>query len=310
MRAEIVSHLPIAEDVVEIRLAPVRGEELPRYTAGAHLDIMLPGHGPRQYSLCGDGENYVFCVQREQNGRGGSKYLHEHSKIGDVLEISRPRNSFPLVTDSALLLIAGGIGITPFFSMLHDIVRQGRDFSLLYFVRSPARVVYQSIVQVLVQEGRCKLGIGLDSEFTAELVSEQIGSLSNGTHVYVCGPAGLNRLVEETCATRPDLCFHSESFNPQSVSLSDDPERTFHVVLKKSGKKILVDSTMSILEALRRADIDVPSSCESGLCGTCRVDYTSGAVDHRDLVLSRDEKNVSLMACCSRAFSEEIELNL
>jgi ferredoxin-NADP reductase len=310
VKAEIVSHLSIAEDVVEVRLSPADGEMFPRYTAGAHLDVMLPGHGPRQYSLCGDGEEYVFCVQREHSGRGGSKYLHEHAKVGDLLEISEPRNSFPLVSDEPVLLIAGGIGVTPFFSMLQELAGQDRRFFLLYFARSLTRVVYPALVETLVQKGLCSLGIGLDPQVTAESVSEKIAAVASGTHIYVCGPAGLNRLVEETCATRQDLCFHSESFNPQSASLSDDPERPFHIVLKKSGRKILVDPSMTILEALRGADIEVPSSCESGLCGTCRVDYTSGVVDHRDFVLSQDEQKFSLIACCSRAFSEEIELNL
>ena len=310
MKATIVSYSLIAEDVLEIRLSPVDGEMFPRYTAGAHLDVMLPGHGPRQYSLCGDGEEYVFCVQREHNGRGGSKYLHEHLKVGDLLEISEPRNSFPLVLDSPVLLIAGGIGVTPFFSMLQDLARQDRRFFLLYFVRSLTRVVYPALVETLVQKERCRLGIGLDPQVTAESISEQIAALASGTHVYVCGPAGLNHVVKETCATRQDLYFHSESFNPQNASSSAEPDRAFHVVLRKSGRRVLVDSSMSILEALKRADIEVPSSCESGLCGTCRVNYTFGVVDHRDFVLSLEEKKCSLIACCSRAFSEEIELNL
>lgn len=306
MKVRIDSTRLAAQDVLEVVLSPL-DSALPEYSPGAHVDFFLPGIGPRQYSLTGDGTLYSFMIQKEADGRGGSRFIHSSFKPGDQIEMSPPRNTFPLQKDRPLLFIAGGIGITPFLSMIRGL--DPAEFRLLYFCRSEDRVVSDPKLAELLRAGVARALIAMSPEQTLRTIENELRNSRDPLRVYCCGPNALNTAIREICADMPWIDFRSESFKPLDADVSGTASG-FDVVLNTSGKRIHVAPQMSILEAVREAGIDLPSSCESGLCGTCKVSYLSGRVDHRDLVLSEEERKTSILVCCSRSFSEELVLEI
>lgn len=306
MQALIESITPVATDVVEITLTPVNGS-FEHYSPGSHVDFFLPGIGVRQYSLIGDGVDYRFMIQRENHGRGGSKFIHSSLQRGDLVEVSQPRNTFALRRGKPLLFIAGGIGITPFLSMMKALDES--EFSLLYFCRERSRVVDDPKLAQLEKAGVATISLGLSPELTLASIERKIESYPDDLRVYCCGPKALNTSVESICSRHSGVEFYSESFAPLEKDVNDSSPG-FHVVLKKRGSRIYVPPEKSILEAIRDSGVELQSSCESGLCGTCRVSYESGRVDHRDLVLSDEERKTTILVCCSRSLSEELVLEI
>jgi ferredoxin-NADP reductase len=306
MQALIESITPVATDVVEIVLAPV-DTPFEHYSPGSHVDFFLPGIGARQYSLTGDGVVYRFMIQRENQGRGGSTFIHSSLQRGDLIEVSQPRNTFPLKRGKPLLFIAGGIGITPFLSMMKALDES--EFGLLYFCRERARVVDDPRLMQLEKTGVATISLGLSPELTLASIERKIESYAGDLRVYCCGPKALNTSVQSICAHRSGVEFYSESFTPLEYDVKS-PSSGFHVVLKKSGSRVYVPPEKSILEAIRDFGVDLQSSCESGLCGTCKVSYESGRVDHRDLVLSDEERKTTILVCCSRSLSDELVLEI
>lgn len=306
MKARVDSTRIAANDVLEIVLSPV-DSAFPEYSPGSHVDFFVPGIGPRQYSLTGDGTVYSFMIQKEADGRGGSQFIHASLRPGDHIEISSPRNTFPLQQDRPLLFIAGGIGITPFLSMIRGL--DPADFRLLYFCRSDDRIVSDPNLAELLRLGVARVSIAMSPEQTLQTIDEEIRKYPDPFRVYCCGPNTLNASVRKICEDTPWIDFRSESFKPMDADVSG-PASGFDVVLNTSGKRVHVAPQTSILEAIREAGIELPSSCESGLCGTCKVSYLSGRVDHRDLVLSEEERKTSILVCCSRSFSEELVLEI
>ncbi|MHC5908377.1 PDR/VanB family oxidoreductase [Streptomyces sp. S6] len=295
LRLLIAAHETVAEGVVRLRL---EGRDLPRWEPGAHLDLVLPSGLVRQYSLCGDPADtsaYTVAARLVEDGRGGSREVHEGLRVGDEVEVRGPRNRFPLVSGApAYVFVAGGIGITPILPMLRALPA-GAEWRLLYCGRSRASMPFLAEVgefgadRVTVVEGRPEL-------------DSLLGELTEGTAVYCCGPEGLARAVEERV---PGVRL--ERFGG-SGPLTDGT--AFEVELRRSGRVVKVPAGSSVLAAVRKELPDTLYSCEQGFCGTCRQRVLEGEVDHRDELLTDEERADSLLICVSRARGGRLVLDL
>jgi phthalate 4,5-dioxygenase reductase subunit len=295
----------------EIRLFEMRrsdGGELPEFTAGSHITVRTPNGLLRKYSLCNapaERDCYTFAVKREVDGRGGSRSLVDDARVGDELLVSTPRNNFGLVrSPGGYIFIAGGIGITPIMSMVQHLAVSGvHNFRLLYCTRTPAATPFREELSAPELRGRVKIHCDEgDPERMLDLwpVLEQ----PKGQHIYCCGPRSMMQAVRDMTGHWFASAVHFEAFTEPHRNAAE--ERVFTVRLARSGEAIDVAPGTTILEALRASGHVVPSSCESGTCGTCRTRLLGGDADHRDLVLTDDEKANNIMICVSRARSSEL----
>jgi len=290
-------------------LRAVDGGPLPAYTAGAHINVATPGGHVRSYSLTddpADGDQYAITVHRDTRGRGGSVSLVDGLEVSDLVRISEPVNAFPLHEASRYLLIAGGIGITPLRSMLRSLLRQGHDqVRLLYLTRSAETTAYLDELTAPQLAGRVQVHH-----------SDQLGVLDlwpylatpGDTHLYVCGPTPLlDEVLALTMHWRPSA-VHYERFT--GVSAFGGLDAAFQVRWESTGEIFDVPADATLLDALRSAGKQVPYSCRSGICGTCRLRLVAGDVNHRDLVLTAQERRSAVMPCVSRAVGEVISVCL
>ncbi len=283
---------------------------------GAHLDLILPNGAVRQYSVhapTADGRGYRIAVQRELQGRGGSAWIHDHLQPGSTLTVSEPRNAFALVDAPRYRFIAGGIGITPILAMLRDVLARGAPATLHYCTRDPGRTAFIDDLRAppfaasvhLVHDGG-------DPAHSLDL-AQAIGPFDGSTALYCCGPNGLMAAVASTAraAGWPEAHLHFEHFKR---SEPDDVggNRPFRIRIASTGEAFDVGADQTVLEVLREHDYYLDSSCEQGLCGTCRVGVLEGVVDHRDEFLGAAERaeNSAMTTCCSRALSPELVLDL
>ena len=288
----------------ELVLEASDSSQLPSYEAGAHIDIHLPGIGVRQYSLVRPfqaGEPYVIAVQREEGGRGGSRWIHQHLEVGATLEISAPRNHFPLVPAPKTLLIAGGIGITPLFCMAETCEREGRDHLLVVCSRSEETLVYYEDllgprrlgqVQFVLDGGDPARGLDIPALLRAQ---------PQGTHVYCCGPSGLMAAVREAGRSIAGLSLHFEAFGADPTPLGMQEGEAFVVACRTSGLTIEIGPGESILDRLIEAGLDVDHSCREGYCGTCATRWLAGTPIHRDTCLGEVERDRYVAVCTARA---------
>lgn len=303
----------IAEDIFRFDLVHPDGAELPAFTAGAHLRVLVPNGMIRRYSLCSDPvetAQYSIAVKREGAGQGGSASLCDGVKEGDLLPAAAPRNDFPLAGNPAgRVFIAGGIGITPIMSMIQQLQSDGRPpWKLYYLTRSPAQTAFMEQLRAPELNGKVVIhhdGGDPDQAFDLWPVLEQ----AKGRHLHCCGPRGLMQAVKDMTGHWPVSAVHFEDFGSGGGQKRPD-DVPFAVRLARSGARIDVPAGASILEALRGAGIEVSHSCESGTCGSCRTGLVAGAVDHRDLVLMEHEKASQIMVCVSRAEAGTDELVL
>ena len=299
-----------AEDIRLFELRDPAGGDLPEFTPGAHLSIATPGGIVRKYSLCNDPaerDRYVIAVKREANGRGGSLAMTDRLNAGDTLFVSAPRNDFPLVPSPAgYTLIAGGIGITPLLSMARHLKATGGRFRLYYLTRSPETTAFRA--ELTSPQFRGIATIHHDGGEPANAFDLWPALEKPRGHVYCCGPRGLMDAVRDMTGHWSSAAVHFEAFQDAAVAQPDD--RAFAVEIKATGQRIDVPVGTSILDALRAAGHTVPSSCESGTCGSCKTRLVSGDVDHRDLVLADYEKGANIMVCVSRARSGDIVIDL
>jgi vanillate O-demethylase ferredoxin subunit len=267
---------------------------------GSHVDIRIPDGKIRQYSLCGDPDDatvYRIAVKREDDGRGASRWIHENFRVGETALVSTPRNNFPLVADAVRhVLIAGGIGVTPFIAMARSLARQGRDFTLHYCARSSQAP--------FLAELRDICGDRLVTHFSDVAGSrfDPVRALRDdapGRHVYCCGPQALTDAVRGATAHWPENHVHFEVFRP-TVDENFNPE-PFDIVIASTGQTIRVPADKSALDAVRASGFPLPSSCELGVCGACACNYRDGIVIHRDSVLKLPERQDKMMLCVSRA---------
>jgi phthalate 4,5-dioxygenase reductase subunit len=308
----VVAAERIAEDIHRFDLVSPDGAPLPPFTAGAHIKIRAPGGLIRRYSLCSDpadDSTWSIAVKREPSGTGGSLAMCSGVKAGDLLPCTAPHNDFPLTgRPVSRVFIAGGIGITPIMAMIHEIeAAGGPPWKLFYLTRSPAHTAFRD--ELAQYRGKVVIhhdGGDPDQAFDLWPVLDQ----PKGRHIHCCGPRGLMQAVRDMTGHWPASAVHFEDFGGSAKPRPDDTP--FRVKLARSGEVIAIPAGTTILDALRAAGHALPSSCESGTCGTCRTALVSGAVDHRDLVLMDHEKAAAIMPCVSRAApgTDELVLDL
>jgi phthalate 4,5-dioxygenase reductase subunit len=300
----------IAEDIHLFELRDPAGADLPEFTAGSHVSVRVPNGLLRKYSLCNDPAErvrYVIAVKREAGGRGGSESLIGDVVAGSEVPVSVPVNNFALAKGSGgHLLIAGGIGITPIMAMIRHLTATGGRFKVYYCTRSPAMTAFRDELTTPALRG--KVTIHHDQGDLAQALDLwPIVEKPQGQHLYCCGPRGLMQAVRDMTGHWSPSAVHFEAFTDAAESKPDD--RPFTVRLARSGDIVEVPVGVTILEALRAHGLDVPSSCESGTCGTCRTGLIAGEADHRDLVLADDEHDRNIMVCVSRARSAELVID-
>jgi len=301
----------IADGIHLIEFRDPGGLPLPQFSAGAHITVRVPNGLLRKYSLCNDpGKRNVYqvAVKREANGRGGSSTLIDTVKAGDELMVAPPVNDFALPQRAQdFLFIAGGIGITPIMAMIREVQAQGKRFRLFYCTRSPETTAFTQ--ELAAPEFAGKVVIHHDhGDPTCSLDLKPIlAERRNREHLYCCGPRPLMEAVRRMTDHWSSTAVHFEAFSEAETHKADD--KPFRVQLARTGKVVEVPVTKTILEVLRENGLDVPSSCETGTCGTCRTKMLAGEADHRDLVLAEHERADHIMICVSRARSDEITLD-
>lgn len=311
-----------AEGVVALELRPADGGALPPFTAGSHIDVELPvtdRQGQplvRQYSLCNDPDEvhrYVIGVGRDINSRGGSAWVHDHAKLGDTLRISAPRNHFALVEGAEeSVLVAGGIGITPLLAMARRLSALGRRWTLYYCARTPQRAAFLRELEAL--PGRVvPVFDGIPGGKPIDLTSV-VEATSQVAHLYCCGPASLMVAFQTATSLRPPAHVHVEWFKPRQVVHDPPPggDGAFQIMLARTGLKLSVPASKSVLDVLLEAGINVQHSCCDGVCGTCETKVLDGIPEHRDSVLFGEDAKTStrMMVCVSRCAGTELVLDL
>lgn len=300
-----------AENICLYDLRPLAGGKLPPFTAGAHIDLHLPNGMIRSYSLCNSQDEhhrYLIGVNRDPGSRGGSRFLHEQLRPGAVLNISAPRNNFPLAEDAGhSVLFAGGIGITPLWCMIQRLERLGRSWELYYSARTRRNTAF--LEDLLRYGGRVHLNYNQEPGGGNLDFTELLGRIAPGSHLYCCGPVPMLQAFESATASLPPELVHVEYFGAREAPATAGG---FDVVLSRSGRVVFVPEGKTILDALLDEGIDVPYSCEEGVCGTCETRVIEGTPDHRDLVLSKEEQasNETMMICCSGCKGGKLVLEL
>ena len=306
--AEIIQESP---SVKSFRLVRSDGEPLGKYLPGAHIDVTAPNAITRQYSLCSApeaGDMFTVAVKREDDSRGGSAALHE-LEVGDRLRISPPRNLLGIAEGASHhVLIAAGIGITPLLSMarymdVHDI-----GFELHYFARSAEEAAFLPLLQDRCPE-KLHTHLGIPRADQDSILEATLAGAPEGSHAYVCGPVGfMQKVVDLADGHLPPEAVHREDFH--AAPLPDASENTvFEVELEDEVYE--VGAGQSIVEVLKANGCDVDTSCEEGVCGTCVMQVLSGDPEHRDSVLTREEKAAGelIATCVSRAVGPRLVLD-
>ena len=302
----------LAQDIVALELTPVGMPPLPAFRAGAHVSLDLPNGLVRSFSLCNpqdETHRYVVAVAREARGRGGSRYVHDSLRPGAILKISPPRNNFPLAEDARhSVLIAGGIGITPLWSMVQRLEALGRSWRLQYCARSRASAAFLDELQILAG-GRLHCHFDDEQGGSMPDVAAFVAGEPDDTHLYCCGPVPMLEAFERATSTRPRDFVHTEYFASR-----DEPATGggFTVVLAKSGKTLAIAPGKTILGAILDAGLEAAYSCRAGSCAVCEVKVLEGIPDHRDLVLSRAEQseNKTMMICVSGSKTTKLVIDV
>ncbi|MFE7232273.1 PDR/VanB family oxidoreductase [Streptomyces sp. NPDC002405] len=300
-----------AASVVSLVLAARDGRALPRWTPGAHIDVVLSRDLIRQYSLSSapDEARWRIAVLREPGGRGGSVHLHDRVRAGDTLLVSTPRNTFPLDLGAGRhVLVAGGIGITPLLPMAAALDAAGKEWTLLYLGRAAASMAFTA--ELARYGDRVRLHRD-DESGVADISAELDGLGAADAGVYACGPPGLLTAVEDYARTRPGTRLTVEHFTAGPGDARREGDRPF-TVRTRDGREITVGARQSILDALSQAGVRTLSSCREGVCGTCETAVLGGEPDHRDRVLSEEERAAggTMMICVSRCLGERLVLDV
>ena len=301
----------IADGIHLFEFRDPAGKTLPPFTAGAHIGIQTPNGLLRKYSLCNDPaehDRYLVAIKREANGRGGSINLIDAVKAGDSLMVTPPINDFGLPPRAQdFLFIAGGIGITPMMAMIREVQAQKKRFRLYYCSRSPETTAFRDELSAPEFSGSVTIHYDDGDPSRSLDLRPVLAERKNREHLYCCGPRPLMEAVRTMTDHWSSTAVHFEAFSDaETHKPTDNP---FKVRLARSGKVLEVPTTKTILEVLRDNGYDVPSSCESGTCGTCRTKMLEGVADHRDLVLAEHERGDNIMICVSRALSGEITID-
>ncbi|RDL44442.1 oxidoreductase [Marinomonas piezotolerans] len=305
----VLNKVQEASAVVRLVLGKANDTPLPSFEAGAHIDIKLPSGLLRQYSLCrlqSDPRYYEIAVLKDPQSRGGSEEVHGLS-IGDVVHVSEPKNHFPLRSKEAKsLLLAGGIGITPLLPMAQTLQCAGTPFEFHYCGRSPSTAAFSDVLKQasFADKMHFHFDSGAQNPGRIDLhkvMSEHVADAD----LYVCGPAGFIESVLEHAAALgwPEDRVHREFFAAPAMDVNVEDNHAFQVKIAGTGQVLDVAPNQSISDALEENAIFVPVSCEEGVCGTCLTNVISGEIEHRDVFLSKKEREEGkqILTCCSRA---------
>ncbi|ABR64564.1 Rieske 2Fe-2S domain-containing protein [Sinorhizobium medicae] len=301
-----------ADGIAAFELRPVQGL-LPTFQPGAHIDVHMPNGLVRQYSITngpGESDSYVIGVKLERDSMGGSLCMHETVREGDLLAISEPRNNFPLRRDAVrTIFVAGGIGVTPLLAMAQALKNQNLDYEFHYFAQNQEQLAFPEKTALLGEA--LKPHLGFLPETTAAKLKEILSGYRPDMHVYLCGPGPMLEAARRIAADLgwPETAVHFEYF--KNTNTIDDSS-SFEVALARSCVTLQVTAGKTILETMREAGIDMPSSCEQGACGTCLATVIEGEPDHQDVYLNDAERKsgTKIMTCVSRARSARLVLDL
>jgi len=311
MKLRVTRNDVIADGIHLLEFRDASGAPLPPFSAGAHIAIRVPNGLLRKYSLCNDPverDRYQVAVKREVNGRGGSCSLIDDVKAGDDLMVTAPVNDFGLPPRAQdFLFIAGGIGITPMMAMIRQVMAEGKRFRLFYCTRSPETTAFRE--ELDAPEFKDTVTIHYDQGDVSRSLDLRpiLAERKNREHLYCCGPRPLMEAVRAMTDHWSPTAVHFEAFSEAETHRPTD--KPFKVRLARSGAVLDVSTSTTILEALREHGLDVPSSCETGTCGTCRTKLLADEADHRDLVLAEHERKDTIMICVSRARGDEITID-
>ncbi|MFT4020225.1 MAG: PDR/VanB family oxidoreductase [Acinetobacter sp.] len=305
------------EGNIAIKLVAASGEKLPEWQAGAHIDVHLPNNIVRQYSLTGHPQQscYLICVKKESLSRGGSKFIHEQLRIGQTLKISLPRQAFPLLPAQHHIFMAAGIGITPILAMLETLEAQQQPFQLFYYVKQPQHVAFAERWLQGFQYGQCSILCSEHGQSARHQLPECLHSPQANQRLYLCGPESFMLHCQDSALQlnwQQDQ-IHLEAFAPMQQHTVNHQQTIFTVKLSSTGQCFDIPEDRTIAQVLIEHDINVPLSCEMGMCGACLTRVYTGEVDHQDTVQTEDEKNAVdqfIALCCSRAKSAMIEIDL
>ena len=301
-------------------VSPV-GDDLPVFTAGAHLNFHLDNGLIRSYSLANnpkESNRYVTAVLREETGGGGSKYMHDNVSVGDELKVTGPSNNFELADiPGTHILLGGGIGITPLLAMGHKLKAENRPRHLHYCTKSREETAFVEEVEQIFGDNLTFYHDGGDPSKGINL-KETIGVQLIDANLYICGPTGLLSAARDVTSHWTVGSVHFEIFQSTkskeekaAEAKLDNRNQAFEVELAQSGRTLMIPEDKSILQVLWENEIEVLHACEEGWCGNCVVDYLEGGVEHRDEVLDDSERESKLQVCVSRALpGEKIILDL
>lgn len=303
-----------AEDICSFELVRLDGAPLPPFDAGAHIDVHVGVGQVRQYSLCNpphETHRYVIGVLRDAASRGGSLAMHDAVQAGSVLTIGVPRNHFPLLDAERTLLLAGGIGVTPILAMAESLACKGAAFEMHYCARSPERAAFRERIDASVFSRQVHFHYDSD-DAAQQLALPALLAAPGQTHLYVCGPGGFIEHVLAAARAQgwPEAQLHVEYF--AGVAIDTTGDQSFDVQLASSGQVLTVPKGRSVIQVLAEQGIEVPYSCEEGVCGTCLTRVLDGVPEHRDLYLTDEEHaaNDQFTPCCSRAKTRLLVLDL
>ncbi len=313
MKVRLANKRDVATDICEFELASVDGSALPAFTAGAHIDVHVANGLVRQYSLCNPpGETHRYCVGvlRDPASRGGSVGMHALAP-GAELEISAPRNHFPLADDAQhSILLAGGIGVTPILCMYRRLRSLGRSVKLMYCARTAPQAAFLDELDALGGD----VTYHFDDQHGGKPASLAafLSGQPAGTHAYCCGPGVMLDAFEAACAAAGIDHVHIERFSAAPDAPPPATSEGYVVTLAKSGKEVAVPAGATLLETLLAAGIDAEHSCMEGVCGACETRVLEGCPDHRDSVLSAAERasNKVMMICVSGCKGDRLTLDL
>jgi vanillate O-demethylase ferredoxin subunit len=305
-----------ALDICTFELVNVNGAPLPAFAAGSHVDVQLPGGITRQYSLCNDPtetHRYLIGVLRDPASRGGSRAMHDQVEVGQVLQISTPKNHFPLAHEAKRsLLLAGGIGVTPILCMAERLAITGADFEMHYCTRSEQRTAFRSRIAASGFASQVKFHFDDGAPEQKLDLATLLAAPQSGLHLYVCGPKGFMDAVLKTARDKgwSEDQLHYEFFGAEVAKSGSDA--SFEIKLASSGRIVMVPKDKTVTKALSEAGVEIMMSCEQGVCGTCLTRVLEGIPDHKDSYLTPEERaaNDQFLPCCSRSKTPQLVLDL
>lgn len=302
---------------LSINLVAENGQPLPEWQPGAHIDVHLRDGLVRQYSLTGDCNqraHYQICIARDPQSRGGSRFVHEVLRPGQIVGISAPRNLFPLQPAGKVILMAAGIGITPLYAMAEALEAASVPFVLHYYVKQRGDEAFLPQLSKSFAHGFCEIWYSSEGHSPRSHVPAELLDSAADTHLYLCGPQGFMTHIEQQATARgwDSANIHTEAFKPVAPATAQ-ADAGFTVTIARTGQQCTITPEQTIARVLLDNGVDVPLSCEMGMCGACLTRVTAGEIDHRDTVQSDAEKSAAeqyIALCCSRSKSPNLVIDL